>query len=376
MPRRNIPKGFTPGDYIREELVERGWTQIDLADIMGRPPQVINEIVSGKRSVTAETARGLADAFGTSAELWLKMEASYQLSKLSAKKDDTVSRRATLYRLGPVKQMEGRGWIEKTSNLDVLEAQILNFYEITAVDQPIPFCRNARKSTNGSLNAAEVAWLSRGRHLARTLEVGSKFSSVSLKLALIELSKLKCYPKQAYLIPQVLSAAGIRFLIIEPLPRTKIDGASFWLDGDSPVIILSMRHDRIDWFWYALMHLVAHVQNGDARDAPRLDVELVGVDAHINIDDVAEKSADLFAVNFLVDQANLDSFVACFHPSYAKLKIGAFASSNGVHPGIVISQLQRRGNIAYAHCRDQLVKVRSIIISCTLTDGWGSTVSA
>lgn len=89
MAQRINPEAFIPGEYIREELVERGWTQMDLAEILGRPPQVVNEIVAGKRSITPETARGLADAFGTSAQLWMNLEASYQLSRVSTK-DDTV----------------------------------------------------------------------------------------------------------------------------------------------------------------------------------------------------------------------------------------------------------------------------------------------
>ena len=142
-----------PGEYIREELVERGWTQMDLAEILGRPPQVVNEIVAGKRSITPETARGLGDAFGTSAQLWMNLEASYQLSRVSAK-DDTVSRRALLYGLAPIKEMQRRGWIETTSNAEILETQVLGFFEISTLDQPIRFAHAARKSTDGSLTQA------------------------------------------------------------------------------------------------------------------------------------------------------------------------------------------------------------------------------
>jgi HTH-type transcriptional regulator/antitoxin HigA len=376
MAQRINPEAFTPGEYIREELVERGWTQMDLAEILGRPPQVVNEIIAGKRSITPETARGLADAFGTSAQLWMNLEASHQLSRVSAK-DDTVSRRALLYGFAPIKEMQRRGWIETTTNAEILEAQVLGFFEISALDQPVRFYHAARKSTDGSLTPGQLAWLCRTRHLARALTVEGKFSAGSISSALAQLSKLKHDAEEARHIPRVLSAAGIRFLIVEPLPHTKIDGACFWLDADSPVIALSVRYDRIDWFWHTLMHEMAHVKNKDGTEAPTLDTELVGVDAQPFEDKAdAEKAADLFAVDFLVNQAKLDRFVARVHPLYSKLKISAFANSNDVHPGIVVGQLQHRKRIAYAHSRDLLVKVRNIIISCTLTDGWGSTVSA
>ena len=376
MAQRINPEAFTPGEYIREELVERGWTQMDLAEILGRPPQVVNEIVAGKRSITPETARGLGDAFGTSAQVWMNLEASYQLSRVSAK-DDTVSRRALLYGKAPIKEMQRRGWIETTSNAEILETQVLGFFEISTLDQPIRFAHAARKSTDGSLTQAQLAWMFRARQLARALKVESKFSAGSFNSAVAHLSKLKRDLEEARHIPRVLSAAGIRFLIVEPLPHTKIDGVCFWLDADSPVIALSVRYDRIDWFWHTLMHEMAHVKNKDGMESPTLDTELVGVDAQPFEDKGdAEKAADLFSVDFLVSQAKLDRFIARVHPLYSKLKISAFANSNEVHPGIVVGQLQHRKKIAYAHSRDLLVKVRNIIIACALTDGWGSTVSA
>jgi len=56
------------------ELEARGWTQKDLARIMERPPQAINEIVKGTKQITPETALVLAETFGTSAEFWTNLE--------------------------------------------------------------------------------------------------------------------------------------------------------------------------------------------------------------------------------------------------------------------------------------------------------------
>ena len=68
-----------PGESIQEELSARGWTQRELARRMRRPTQAVNEIIRGRRQVTAETALALADAFGTSAELWMGLESRYRL---------------------------------------------------------------------------------------------------------------------------------------------------------------------------------------------------------------------------------------------------------------------------------------------------------
>ncbi len=162
------PEAFPPGDYIREELEARGWTQMDLAEILGRAPQTVNEVVTAKRSITPEMARDLSRAFGTSAQLWLNLESAYQLSKTLIG-DDSVSRRATLYEIAPLKEMQKRGWLEPSSNVAVLEAQILSFYDIKALSDPIYFQHAARKSSDyGSISSSQLAWLYRARHLARS----------------------------------------------------------------------------------------------------------------------------------------------------------------------------------------------------------------
>jgi addiction module HigA family antidote len=72
-------RAIAPGRILTRELEARGWTQKDLAGIMGRPTQTINEIVKGTKQITPETVLELAEAFGTSAELWTNLEAQYRL---------------------------------------------------------------------------------------------------------------------------------------------------------------------------------------------------------------------------------------------------------------------------------------------------------
>jgi HTH-type transcriptional regulator/antitoxin HigA len=138
------------------------------------------------------------------------------------------------------------------------------------------------------------------------------------------------------------------------------------------VIALSLRFDRIDWFWHTLVHEIAHLKNGEGKERPTLDTQLVGSDAQPFDQKMdSEKMADQFATGFLVDQSKLDSFIARVHPLYSKVRIAAFANKVHVHPGIVVGQLQHRGRITYAHSREYLVKVKKVVTASTLTDGWG-----
>lgn len=71
-----------PGEILLEEFLKpMGITQVQLARHIGVSLQRINEVCRGRRGITAETALLLADAFGTSAEVWIGMQTTYDLSR-------------------------------------------------------------------------------------------------------------------------------------------------------------------------------------------------------------------------------------------------------------------------------------------------------
>lgn len=374
MTEERVPvEAFPPGEFLKEELEARGWTQTDLAEILGRPVQLVNEIIANKRVITPETAKGLADAFGTSGQYWLNLQSAYQLRQL-AERDSTVVRRARLYGLAPLKEMIRRGWIEQSPSIEVLEKQVCDFFCIESLDEEPSFFRYAaRKSTSyADLSPAQRAWLFRAFHLAKTLNV-KPFTDVLFEQCLERLHVLRTDVEEARHIPRVLAESGIRFLVIEPLQQTRIDGVCFWLDEKSPVIALSLRYDRIDSFWFSLMHEMGHLKNRDGlKNDGQLDTDLVG-DRALPTEEKPEfeRQADEFAGNFLVPQAEIASFIARIRPLYSVSRIVGFARRIKVHAGIVVGQLQRRGEITYAHHRGMLEKVKHILIASALTDGWG-----
>lgn len=70
-----------PGEHLEEELEVRGMTQRALANLLGRPPQMISEVMRGKKAITADFALELEGALGIPAHLWMNLEANYQLTK-------------------------------------------------------------------------------------------------------------------------------------------------------------------------------------------------------------------------------------------------------------------------------------------------------
>jgi addiction module HigA family antidote len=84
---------FPPGEFLREELQARGWTQSDLARVIGRPLQTVNQIINGGKRITVETAKELGLALGTGPEVWLNLENAYRLHTTPAP-DKQIAKRA------------------------------------------------------------------------------------------------------------------------------------------------------------------------------------------------------------------------------------------------------------------------------------------
>jgi HTH-type transcriptional regulator/antitoxin HigA len=369
---------FPPGEFIRDELEARGWIQEDLAAILNCSPRLVSEIVSGKRSVTPNTARGLAQAFGTSAQVWMNLESAYQLHRLEEANasDDAVAARSLLFDKAPVREMINRGWLQKSDNPTVLKQQLLQFFDIkTLDDQPQVWSHAARKSTcYDRITPSQFAWLCRCRELSRAVSVG-RFTAAKFDRAIASLQECLVHPFETRHAPKILAEAGIRLVIVQHLKATRIDGATMWLNKQSPVIALSLRYDRIDCFWFTLFHELYHVRNRDgltvAEECP-LDVRLVGTDRMPSSDKSEnEQNADSFSERSLVDQGELEDFIARTGPAYSKRAIRGFSDRIKIHPGIVVGQLQHRDEIAWTHSREMLVKVRGIVTESTLTDGWG-----
>jgi len=71
-----------PGEFLLEEIEARGLSQKELARRMGRPVNAINEIINGKKAITAETALQLEEVIPEiPARFWLNLETDYQLTK-------------------------------------------------------------------------------------------------------------------------------------------------------------------------------------------------------------------------------------------------------------------------------------------------------
>lgn len=363
-----------PGELIREEMEARGWSQRDLAFILGVPEQSVSPIMTGKRNVTPEMAKALGAAFDVSADYFANLQKAYEMSIAKAP-DPSVERRARLQATYPIREMIKRGWLKET-DIELLEVQVMRFFRKNTLDEVPCLAHAAKKADYSETTPEQWAWLYRVNQIASEMVV-APYSAQKLREAVSDFQRLTFDPEEIRHVPRALAECGVRFVIVESLPKAKIDGVCFWLDDASPVIGMTMRMDRIDNFWFVLRHEIEHLLRGHGKSQPvspeLVDVDLQPEDADSEPQSAEERQANEAAADFCVPAEQLESFFLRKYPYISERDTLAFAKRIQRHPGIVVGQLQRKMG-RYDWLARHKVKVRPFLQGSAIIDGWGEPV--
>ncbi len=354
-------------EALRRHLSERGWTQVDLAYAIGKTTAAVSEIIQGKRTVSPEIAALLAAAFDTDAAYWLALTAQ------RVRQDELSSTRARsrMLTVAPVREMIRRHWIQDVASTDALESELKAFFRVDDLDVDPQLSVVTRKSGPETLTPAQRAWCFRAKNLGSDM-IGKPFDPAAIESCVKRLRLLTTAAAELRQVARTLNEFGIRFVVVEPLSGTRVDGATMWADEQRPIIAMSLRLDRIDNFWFTLFHELSHVRHGDALS---VDDDLTGESAEFSAVKIpTERRADTEASEAIVPPDKLVSFIRRVGPLYSKKRIIQFAHRVRVHPGLILGQLQCRGEIPYRANREMLAKIRDRVAPSSLTDGWGHTV--
>lgn len=364
-----------PGQLIQDLLEERGWTQRILAIVLGFEDSVVSKLINGKKTVEPEMAISLGEIFEVEADRFLTLQRTFDLNqaRLIVRPDPNRNKRAQIFGKLPISEMVKRGWIivENQRNVREVESAVAKFFDAPDDDDVELIPHAAKKSSiTEQATPAQMAWLYRVKEIAEEMIV-SKFSNEVVRGCVKKLEALRQSPEEMYKIPRILSDAGIRFVIVEALPSSKIDGVCFWLGGNSPVIAMSARFDRIDNFWFVLRHEIEHVLRGDGKSVVSMDTELEGENGGIGLGiPEEERIANEAAANFCVPSEMMEKFYSRKTPYFSESDVLAFAKMVKVHPGLIAGQIRRKSG-RYNLFADLLVKVRHIVFPAAIVDGWG-----
>jgi HTH-type transcriptional regulator/antitoxin HigA len=310
-----------PIEAIKFRMEQQNLSQRDLVPFIGSRSKV-SEVLSGRRPLTLSMMRALHTGLGIPAKVLLKESAGPDFDEGQIEWDKF-----------PLREMVKRGWIRETvSDYRSQAREILRGFfgqlgpsQAAALYRQSHHIRSARKADGYALTAwtAHVLILSAKRIIAPYKE-----GSVDLGF-MREVARLSILDEGPRLAGEFLEKYGIR-LVIEPhLPGTFLDGAALRAADGGPVIALTVRYDRIDNFWFSLMHELAHVARHQREEhAPFYDDLDIGPE-----NDPREKEADDVAGEALIPDAAWRNSPVSNWPSPGAVR--ELAGQLRVHPAIV-----------------------------------------
>ena len=248
----------------------------------------------------------------------------------------------------PIIDMKRRGWLSATKIANDLQRD--THHLLGGDPETMITTVSLRHSVaRGPERGAQIAWVARVRQLANRQEV-PPFSRETLTRAIPTIRQRASTAEQVAEVPSLLQSLGVRFIIVPQLPKTCIDGVL--CDAEhAPIIGLTLRHDRIDSFWFTLMHELAHL----VLDHRALHLD--NLDDQKQCRDTQELEANQQAQSWLIDQSELNAWVDRTKPYFSRRKIEDFAATQQIHPGILLGQLMFNGMVGYKHLRVLLSKV-------------------
>ncbi len=332
---KTVDMGFPdPVSAIKFRMDQAELTQRDLIPYIGSRAKV-SEVLSGKRDLTMSMARALHQNLGIPADVLLQKPGAEFDSML----EEIDPRRY------PVKEMAKRGWIDQIPDLaDRAEELIRDLIE-QAGGMQVAAAPLYRKNGHRRINAkadpyALRAWCWRVLGLANENPPQAAYQSGTVTPEFMQevahLSVSEDGPRRAQ---ERLAEHGISLVVELHLPRTHLDGAALRLRDGRPVIGLTLRYDRIDNFWFSLMHELAHVglhlDNGE--EEPFID------DLSLNVTDPLEKEADRHARDALIPPEIWESNPV--RERATVLEVYDLAQELGVHPAVIAGRVRHeKGN--------------------------------
>jgi len=321
-----------PIDAIKFRMEQAGLKPADLVPYIGSRSRV-SEILSGKRQLTLEMVRALESGLGIPAKVLIQ------------KSDQDLESQYQHWDNSLVRTMEERGYFGNMSLKKYSKVELLkNFFSelgIITKAQPAALLRKAnyRSSPRTDKNALS-AWMIRVLQKAKKIKVPLRYQPGMIDLAFMQnFVKLSVQENSPVLAQEYLIKYGIK-LVIEPhFPKTHLDGAAILTEKDNPVIGLTLRYDRLDNFWFTLMHELAHVVLHYNQDIELFYDELENVKGF----DIGpkEKEADRLASETLVPSNKWEISPAKLVPS--SIAANSLAKELGIHIAIVAGKIRYEG---------------------------------
>jgi HTH-type transcriptional regulator/antitoxin HigA len=324
-----------PIEAIKFRMEQLNLNQQALVPFLGSKSKV-SEILNKKRPLSLSMMRALHKGLGIPADILLQEQGQNFPEEIP---DIDWS-------LFPIHEMISLGWIPSRKNIKGNEEDIMRGY-IQKAGGMNNFSKLSFRTSRSPIKQfrtdryALMAWCLRVMELSEKHPLEKKYKPGSINLS--DLSKLSYFNDGPSLAKEYLEKQGIQFFVVPHLKKTFLDGAVMILGQNRPVIALTLRYDRIDNFWFCLLHELAHLMKHLAKDETNIIIDELGPQhPSIRSKDTREKEADKVAQNALIPEEtwkkiNLDA------KNLAK-EVILLSEELKIHPAIVAGRIRFEKN--------------------------------
>ena len=326
-----------PLEAIKFRMDQLGLTQQDMVPYIGTKSKV-SEVLNGKRPLSLTMMRSLNKYLGISAEVLLNEPGSRFPDGMQNLEWDKF----------PVVEMAKRCWVPNVKDPKENAEELMRKLIIQAGGvETVPFAlfrqgKSARYNSKMDTYAL-TAWCIRVLALARENPLKNKYKKGSLKPSTLqEIARLSYFENGPLLAKEYLEKQGIYLIVVPHLPKTYLDGAAILMPDGTPVIGLTLRHDRIDNFWFCLLHELAHVAK-HLTESDRIIIDDLDLRRHdAESEDKNEKEADEMTRDGLIPKKVWER-----NPIKGKVtvaKVYALAEQLKIHPAIIAGRVRYEQN--------------------------------
>jgi HTH-type transcriptional regulator/antitoxin HigA len=311
-------------EAIRFRMDEQNLSPRDLEPFIGSRSKV-SEVLSGKVSLSLRMIRELNRGLGIPLEVLVQGSSEQSVDQID-------------WERVPITEMVRLGWIQgggrPSKNSRLAMAQMF-FKDLQDSPAGALLRRTARTRSAVSFEREAVAaWLIEANRRSKSQVANRKFRAELLDAAFLKkVAETSADPGGVLAVRSVLANVGVVLVVVPHLSGTRLDGAAFVRSDERAVVALTLRHDRLDSFWFTLLHELVHLAR-HSKVAPAFvdDLDLVVGD------DPLEIEADAFARDAIIPhEAWVRSAASRERNARAVMSL---AAQLRIHPALVAGRLR------------------------------------
>jgi HTH-type transcriptional regulator/antitoxin HigA len=305
-----------PVSAIRFRMTELGLAPRQLEPYIGSRARV-SEVMTGKRSLSMDMIRSLHDGLGI------------PYASLMSGHQRHVRVQATRPALQSLRSL----------GFNINAKDLPSFLSIAPQSSPALLRRSQSARAASKTDAsALMLWQAAVLKVANTRSPRVPFNAATLDDQFFRsIARLSVRDDGPLAVIEQLKGRGVELVVMPPLPGTFLDGAALFSPQEVPIVALTLRYDRLDNFWFTLMHELAHLRlhfnESHGKDFVFFD------DMDIQSSDKQEREADAVAQQCLIPDAALQS--ARWDAASSTDDIHAVATRARVHVSVAAGRWQR-----------------------------------